>query len=245
MTTSFEPIIAPHLSISGGEIKDVAHFAQFGYNADLSSGVEATVWNGPTPMYIFPSDTGEVMEIVSDNAADVGMVIGAQALDQDWNEVTVVVALNGTTPVAIPGTLARINRAINVGPTEFAGQVDIRAAGGGTVYAVMLADDQITTQVVFSVPAGYKALLRTALVTLNKSGGTSVSTIFKYVRRNFGGVFATGARFGLQKGGSSSQSIEVENVAPLDPCSDVMLTALADANNTDASARTPLLLYKV
>lgn len=244
MSTSFEPGQEFALALSEGVIKDFKHLGKFGYNPNLSSGVEALVWPGPTAVYVFPSDTGESMEMVSSNVADTQTIL-IQALDQDWNEVNIPLALTGTTPVAVPGSIARVNRVINIDATETLGDVSIRGAGAGPTYAIALAAEQITTQLVYSVPAGFNAKLETSFVTLNKSGGASASAIFRYRRRPFGGVFGTGARFGLTKDGNSATTLTVDGVAPLTPKSDVVLLALADANNTDVSARLPFTLYKV
>ena len=81
---------------------------------------------------------------------------------------------------------------------------------------------------VFSVPNAYEAKLESSLVTLNRSGGAD-----------------TGARFGLNKKGTSAQTVIIDSVAPLNQKSDIMLLANADANSTDVLARMPFTLYKV
>jgi len=232
------------LAISEGLITGVKHFAQFGYNPNLSSGVEAAMWSGPTPLYVFPNDAGESMRLKGGNVADNQTML-IQALDQDWNEVNIPLALNGIAPVVIPGNLARINRVINIDSTEIIGDATVTNSAGTVIYAVILAAEQITTQVIFSVPVGLKAKLETALVSLNRSGGADTGVIFRYRRRDFGGVFGTGARFGLNKKGTSAKTIVIEGVSPLNPKSDVVLLASADNNTTDVSARTPFTLYKV
>ncbi len=231
------------LAISEGLIKDVKSFAKFGFNSNLLSGVEADLWPGPTPIYIFPSDTGEAMEMVSDNVADNQTVL-IQALDQDWNEVVINLALNGTTPVPVPGTLTRINRVQNIDSTRVLGTATVRGASAGPTYALMLTEHQISTQVIFSVPAGFKAKAQTAIATLNKLGGADSGAILTYSIRPFGGVFRTGARFGLNKQGSTAATIFIETVDPLPPKTDVVLRVLADANGTDVSSRVPFILYK-
>ncbi len=232
------------LAISEGLVAGVEHFGQFGYNPDLSSGVEAAVWPGPTPVYVFPNDNGEAMEMVSSNTNDMQTVL-IQALDADWRQVNIPLQLNGLVPVPLPVNVARVNRVINIATTATLGNVSVRGAGVGTTYAIMLAAEQISTQVIFSVPAGFKAKLETTLVTINRSGGADAGVIFRYRRRNFGGVFGTGARFGLSKQGSSAATITIGGVSPLEPKSDAILLALASANSTDVSARTPFTLYKV
>lgn len=231
------------LAISDGLINGMQHFGQFGYNPDLSAGVEATVWPGPTPMYIFPDSAGEAMELVSTNVADTQTIL-IQALDADWNQVNIPLALTGITPVALPFNVARINRVINISTTETLGDVSVRGAGAGPTYCLALAEQQISTQVIFSVPAGFKAKLETTLVTLNHSGGADAGVIFRYRRRDFGSIFGTGARFGLNKKGTSAVTVQVDGVAPLNPKSDAYLLGLADSNSTDVSARLPFILYK-
>lgn len=232
------------LAISGGLVKNVKHFGKFGFNENLVNGVEALVWPGPTAVYVFPDDAGESMRLVSANAADTQTMM-IQALDQDWNEVNIPLALDGTTPVTIPGNLARINRVINISGTDTLGDVSVTNAAGSVTYAFILKEEGITTQLVFSIPARYNAKLEDSFITINKSGGATVSVIFRYRRRPFGGSFGTGARFGLNRTGTSAVNLNVKNVAPLSAKSDIMFLALADANNTDVSARLPFTLYKV
>lgn len=232
------------LALSAGLIENVKHVGKFGYNDNLSIGVEALVWNGPTAEYVFPNDAGESMRLVGGNVADNQMML-IQALDQDWNEVDIPLALNGTTPVVIPGNLARINRVINISGSDTIGDTSVTNAAGTVTYAVVLAAEGITTQLVFSIPAGYNAKLEDSFITLNRSGGSQVSVIFRYRRRPFGLVFGTGARFGLNRTGTSAATFPVKNVSPLGAKSDIVFMALADANGTDVSARLPFTLYKV
>lgn len=231
------------LAISEGLIEGVEHFGQFGFNPNLSAGVEANVWPlGGT--YVFPDNAGENMELVSDNVADTQLIL-IQALDANWDRVNIPVALNGTTPVAIPIPLTRINRMIDITNVDNVGTIRVRAAGAGATYAAIQPLENISTQVIFSVPNGYKAKLETSFISINKSGGSDAGVIFRYRRREFGNVFGTGARFGLNKQGTSATVLEVGNVAPLNPKSDAILLALADTNTTDVSARLPFTLYKV
>lgn len=247
---NFQPItfqvpFQPFLAIGQGLVSEVKHRAFFGNNPNLASGVEEVVWPGPTAVYTFPSDTGESMRLVSTNVAD-NQTILIQALDSNWDEVNVSVTLNGTTPVTIPGNLSRINRAFNVSSTAFAGQVNITNAGGTTVYATLLSSDQITTQMIFSIPNNYNARITTSLVTMNAaSGAASARALFRYVRRNFGSVFLTGGSYGLNKPGTTATTVHIETVTPLQPKSDIMLLATSDTNGVDVSARIPIILYKV
>mgnify|MGYP003655361891 CR=1 FL=1 len=244
MSTSFRPEQDFQLAVSDGQVEGFTHVGIFGYNKNLDNGVEAAVWPGPTALYVFPSDTGESMEIVSTQGAD-GQTMLVEALDQDWNTVFLLVPLEGTTPVVLPGQLSRVNVVRTRDTTATVGDVVVRAAGGGTVYALMEAVDQVTAQTVYSVPAGFRARLESPFVTVNRSGNADVSVQFRYVGRQFGFVFNTGARLGLSKRGTSAASLAIGGVAPLDPKTDVMVLAEADGNNTDVSVRLSFTLYKV
>lgn len=237
-------IYDPAFYVSDGRIEGVEHFAQFGYNSDIDADVESTLWDGPTAIYVFPSDTGEAMQLRSTDAGDTQQIL-IDGLDSDWNPAPQVVTLNGTTPVPVPVNLARVNRLINIDSTEFAGTVIIERAGGGTQYCLASPVEQISTQVVYSVPNGYKAQLETSLVSLNKSGGADVNVRVRYKRRPFGGVFGTGARFGLLRNGTSCVNVMVDGVTPLTPKSDVKMTANPSAGGVDVSARLPFTLYKI
>ena len=244
MSTSFKPELDFKHAVSNLQIKGFKKFNKFGYNPNLSSGAEAVVWTGPTDDYIFPSDTGETMELASDNIADT-QLIAIMGLDANWDEITLTVNLNGTTAVALSQPLARINRIVNIDSTEFIGEVTVSATGAGTVFAIALAADQITTQIVFSVPRGYSAQLETPVASLNKSGGSVATVIFRTLVRGFGGVFILAGRFGLSSSATSALAFPVEFSDVAGPKSDIIVKATADANTTDVSARYPFILSKV
>ena len=119
-----------------------------------------TIW-GASGDYAFPT-APESWEVVSDNANDTSAGTGARtvlvsSLDEDYNRQTQLIFLNGTTPVACTGTHLRAHTAISLtagsGKTN-AGEIVIRVAGGGATRNVLQVGKSITSDGIFTVPAG-------------------------------------------------------------------------------------------
>lgn len=161
----------------------VRRMAVLGNNPDVDTGaVPETIWpNGG----IYPWMTGATsLEVLSSSAQDSPTgtgtgVITLTLLNTSYVASVVQVTLNGTTPVAIPGTWFRVNagvittkgsgapatRATNVG------NISVRDAGGGTVRAVIPADKGILRQAVFTVEAGYQLQIVSHYISLNRGTG--------------------------------------------------------------------------
>jgi hypothetical protein len=231
------------LFLTVGVNKPGGHKGQlkFGYNPMINSGIEEDVSViGGT--YLFLSDTGEEIQIVSDNAGDTSEIL-VVGLDSEFRDQTKTVVLNGLTPVAIDGLWARINTSLNVSSVETLGTVDITDVSTGTkVVARILSGDQQTNQMIYTVPSGKRAFLKFIGASINGSAASVSNAIFKIKVRLPGGVFRTSTRFGLQKTGTST--IVTENIipSPFPEKADVKLTALVDANSTDVSGLFELIL---
>jgi hypothetical protein len=169
---------------------------KFGFNTDLDAE-EETIWdqggNVPWPTSAFTA------YIVSSDAADVGGGTGTntvrvEGLDANYHAQSVVVTLDGLTPVAISGTWIRVNRAFvtlaGSGGTS-AGIITVQNQAGTIIYASLALGNQ-TQMAVYTVPAGFTLYLddinfTAALGLANKRVTAS------FVAREFGSnVFRTG-----------------------------------------------------
>ena len=128
------------LAIAKGESTGYKTLFKFGFNPDIN-GTEDTIWaqggNYPWP------DASFTAYVVSDAAADANGNTGAnkvrvEGLDANYNEQSVEVELNGTSPVAVAGTWIRVNRAFvtlaGSGGTS-AGTIHVQNVDGSVVYA--------------------------------------------------------------------------------------------------------------
>jgi|SRR6185369_3841123 len=124
-----------------------------------AAGVD--VWPGAS-LYPFKT-TATTMEVFSVNAADTNGGTGAwtiqvNGLDQDYNEKSEVITLNGASAAMSATTYIAINSAFVLtsgsGFTN-AGDINIRDSGGGTVRQIIKAGYGNTRSSVYTVPAGY------------------------------------------------------------------------------------------
>lgn len=104
-------------------------------------------------------------------------------LDGSYTPSSVTVSLNGTTPVAIPGSWLRINGAViaSAGSSRVnAGDVVIRVAGGGSIISTIPAGMGIQRQAIYTVPAGHTLAIRRFLLSINRTSGTTINGHIDY-----------------------------------------------------------------
>ena len=199
------------LAVSLGLVEGVESVIKFGHCPN--AGITPTdVWEfgGTTPIYIFPPDTGEALEMVGLAAGDVGIPVIIEGCGADGLFRTDSKILNGIVPVALDGVWSAIHRAYNDAPEGpgnlFTNLVKIRTAGGGgNDYAVMDADDQQTSQAVFKVPSNRIAMVLNFSNAINKdAGGPNVGAINRLRIANKDKNFRSRVYFGLQQLGTSN-----------------------------------------
>lgn len=124
--------------------------------------VRVDLWDGPTGTYVPPA-TPIQMQVVSTSASDGVAGTGAQTvhihyLDNNYNVNSVIVTMNGTTPVlTIPTNIIRVNgfHVTSVGSSGAAvGTISLQAVGGAVTYGLISATHNRARMPVFTVPAG-------------------------------------------------------------------------------------------
>lgn len=245
------------IAVGLGLIEGVNGFVLQGYTPPLAADLETDITTVPlTEMdqvtvpgqatVYFPSNDGEPMEIVSSNPADTGNVriypLGPGALFVE----PIIVTLNGVTPVPLPAEYSRINFMQNIHPAGILGTVTIRAAGGGRTFINMLATYQQSTQARYTIPAGKKGLLKTAIGSMRKQTGTD--TAIAIVIRNKPFDFARYYHpfgFGLQRRGTTTVPLADPYPEALSGPVDVSLSATASAAGAEASGRIAGLIIDI
>lgn len=164
---------SPHalLEIARKRIPGVEPLNLFGVNKDIGLTYE-TFWNGPTAVIPRPS-SAVTMSIVSSSASDT-MPVLIQGLDADYNEVTEILTLAGTTPVAGSVAFLRINTAVILAGSNVG---NISISNAGTVYAYIAVDHGLTQACNYTVPAGHELFLFRIDVT---SGTVGVAKYLTY-----------------------------------------------------------------
>jgi len=195
------------------------------------------------PTYLFPNDSGELLEIVSDNLADTQQikVIG---LDETGLDKVELVTLNGTTAVPLTGLWTAVNSAVNNDSTVFLGQVDIRGDGSTTtnIFAVLLAIDQKTAQGVYKVPSNKVGIVTALLASINKTGGATVTSTFTIIKRQPNKVFTTDFLVGLQREGVSLITSELSIPLVFAPSSEIKTRGEPSSGPTDISTIAGIVL---
>jgi len=246
------------IAIGLGLIEGVDEFSTAGFSGEtLTVGEETDITTIPRidldtttiPGFaeiFLPNNNGEAMEISSDDPADTGDVqifaLGPGGTLLAPFELT----LQGTTPVALPGLPSRINFMRNFSPAGFDGTITIRAAGAGNTYANMLAIYQNMTTCHYTIPAGKKGLLKTAVGSMRKQGGTDTAMAIlihvkpmEFVKYNhpFG--------FGLQRSGATTVPLINAYPEAIDGPFDVGMSANASASGAEAAGRIAGLIIDI
>lgn len=170
-----------------------ARAVSLGNNPDVDiASVPEDVWSGGG---LYPWMTAlTALEIVSSDAADAAAGTGARTvlingLDDDYEPVVQTVTLDGTTPVAIPTQLFRINSAVIL--TSGSGQVNagtltIQDAGAGTARAIIPLGYGITKQSQFTVRAGYTLQIISSFFNVQRQGTEPGATVSTWARTSNG-----------------------------------------------------------
>jgi hypothetical protein len=169
------------IEVAKGNVVGHSLVNKFGFNELVGTTLVPVTTGG---MYATPS-TAQVLEILSDDANDTALGTGAReititGLDASWNEQVITVAMNGTAPVAVPGTWLRVYRAAVSGSGTYAtatagshaGDVTIRGTGAGATWAIIAVTDSgfpagQTEIAAYTVPAGFTGYLLDKHTTVN------------------------------------------------------------------------------
>ncbi len=127
---------------------------------------------------VVPLLAADSFEVISDDADDIAVTgTGVRAvlitfLDASWEEVVVIVAMNGLAAVAVPGTFLRARSVVGIdsgtsGWNE--GTVDVRLVTGAVVHLQMSPFNNSSFSGMFSVPAGKTARVITVSVFIAKN----------------------------------------------------------------------------
>ena len=222
-----------------------AFIHKFGSNPEvkqsgLSVSSPETIWDGSNE-YTFPSDDGEIMEIVSSSGTDTQDVV-VQGLDENFLDKTWTGTLAGQTPVNI-GTWTRIFRAYNDGNANFVGDITINEVGGSTDYLKILDDNNQTLMAIYTIPAdkiGY--LTRYSLSAQNEQSSSSIHFTAQIRTRELGKVFRV--REIVSFGTSHDTERVLQFPTKLQPKTDIIFNVVnSDGNNGSVNADFDVALH--
>lgn len=220
---------------------------KFGYNADVDTGTEVVAsWGGTfTPM-----TTARTLSVVSTSTADASGGTGANSLivygvDANREAQTVVVTLNGTTPVVTTETWLGVNRmAIYVSGSGQvnAGTITATATTDATTQAQIPIGVGTSQQCIFFTQPNHQALIEWLTVTtLRQSAQNPVVTVKAWVYSAVSGSKYEVFRINIDTAVSNDIELAPPLPFPVGESSCFWLEATTDRDNTIVSARFSLV----
>lgn len=251
--------IAPHLignshshfeQIALGNVPNIKHIYKFGRNPSVGTS-EEIIWDGGNG-YIFPANA-VACEAVSSSALDNEASTGAHqvevsGLDDNFCEISEIITLNGTTPVALTNLYRRIYRASvidggianNISGSNV-GNITIRQTVTQTPLAIILTGNAQTCMSVYTVPDCYTALVW----AVTASVGEGKSVLIRVKTRNAENLYSSFSTKAIRDLYQSSiiQRYTIPLVLP--PRTDIIMTAInLKAGDVDVSSTFEMELIK-
>jgi len=224
------------LHIQRGFVQGHKAINKFGYATSVSSS-EVAVFNGGLA-YVYATTAAPLL-VVGTSTVDVSSAITIEGLDVNYNEISTVVTINGTTTVTTTDSFIRVNRAFVSNDAEPTSSIRILNSDGN-LNSEIAAEENQSLQAVYTIPAGYTGYLE----QIAANTATEVANKFVRVRlkvREFGGVFKTKAKFTIARG--SYEEI-YKFPLPIPEKSDIEVTAESSSGVNEVSAVFAILLIK-
>ena len=170
------------INIASGRAIRHSHINKFGFNDGVGTSWEPLQVGSAT--FTYPT-TAAVASAVSTSSNDTSAGTGArtlsiQGLDENYNQYTETVSLNGTGAVTTTGTFIRLFRARveTAGSAERAvGDIAI-SVGGNTLATLDPEYDNQTLQAVYTIPKGHKGYLIRMQATSTKDNKAAMVGLF-------------------------------------------------------------------
>ena len=176
--------------IARGLIRGASHINKFGFNDQIPTTFEV-IYVG-SANFTYPTTAG-VVTLTSDEGADDIAGTGArtvkiQGLDNNYNEISVTVDMDGTGNVVTTQTFLRLFRmgVETAGSSERAVGVITATIGGNEMARIDPEYDNQTLQANYTIPAGKIGLLKRIQATSTKDNKAAMVGLFT---KEPGGVF--------------------------------------------------------
>ena len=225
-----------YFSIAQGQIAGYSIVHVTGYNSDVDTASDETVWaaGGLYPWSVW--DTARVVTVVSASASDTGSVV-VSGLDASYNVITEEIDCTGTTPSTGAVIFKRVNSAVyKNGATNNAGAITL-TANGNTIGLITAGIGQ-TLNGIYTVPAGHTAYILSGDFSVHKNQDSQV----RFFVRPFGQSFR------IAHIGEVFESVyRYDFVAPIAMTEKTDLdvhAALVETNNTKVCTNFTMILVK-
>jgi len=183
---------------------------------------------------VFPSDSGELIQLQSLNNSDTDLVL-VYGLGTDFKYQDELVKMNGTTPVQTTKTFTRVNRLDWTSKSAFLGEIAATSVGGGAAFRTLNVKAQLSIDAVYTIHADKTWQVDTIYSALTRDSNNTATGIVAVYYRPVGYAFRRPFKFPVaSRGNSSNNYINLTPEIGPGPV-DVYLTAEA----SDASVGTP------
>lgn len=142
------------------------NYTAVGYNGDVDTGATEDVWTqgaswaAPTTARIHTVKSGSASD---DSGAAGARTVLVEGLDANWAPASETVTLNGVSDVATAAQYIRVHKLTVTGAGSLAynkGIVTATAQTDATVTCAIAAQDNVSRQAIFTIPAGDVGLIR-------------------------------------------------------------------------------------
>jgi hypothetical protein len=238
------------LAVAKGDVvnHEIRHI--FGYNPDVGTGAEETVWTaGGLYQHL---NSPSIMKVSSTSTSDTSAGTGARSvfirgINSTENEVTETVVLNGQTAVNTTHTYTEIQNAsvVSVGTGgENAGNISIgtgTVTGGvpANIYGHILAGENASLIGHFTIPLDYTGYLISGSMSVGSTTGNKNITGRLKIRDN--DIIYTGAIVSFSSG---VVPFEFSYPIKLNPTSCITATAVSSHSGEKISSYFQVLLVK-
>lgn len=228
-----------------------SYIEKFGRNASVASGTSEDIWDGGG-IYDFP-DVASKFDISSTSAEDGAgtqtgaLTVSVQGLDQNFDQITETLTLNGLTAVETTNTFIRIFRmrvetagsnGTNVGVITADSQAEVLTA------AQISAGNGQTNMALYTIPRGHVGFLKRWYVSLLRATGTNAIAVdVDMFRRNFGGAWRSTQPVGFQNNGAGMHQYDFYAPIEFPAKSDIVVNATPTAAADVAAGFTMLITH--
>jgi len=233
--------------VAQGNVPGARVIHKFGRNPDVdTASAFEDIWDiGGTYSFL---TTAEKLNISSTSTDDDGAGSGARiievfGLDNNHNEISENVTLDGTTVNQTIQSFLRTNRMVvhSAGSGETnAGDITATTELSNVAQAQVMIGEAQTLMSLYTVPAGKTGYVQMIYSSLSKK--QSAFSVIKMRVKPFGEVFQTKQVFGDQTDGSTSVDITFQTPIVVSARSDISFVADASVNDLQISVNFDIIL---
>lgn len=173
----------PHFltDIAKGNMWDSRTLNLFGVNRTVGTDWE-TLWDDGGN-YVYPT-SALIMSAVSSSASDT-MALLISGLDENYNEITETVTLNGTSSVSTSASFLRVNSAVILAGSNVG---NITISNGGQTYGYITIGVGLAQSSVYTVPAGHSIYIYRIDCTSGTTNGQKYISLRNFTRTSSGRI---------------------------------------------------------